>query len=203
MGVATGLAITNGLTSRRVHVDMFFEPSVGISAKKLDKLGMDIRSFREPLHEAVKTVMIPSIKKNFVVGGRPKWEGLAPTTVKRRTKEGYGGVKPILVRSGTLKRVAGQINIWTIGREVAMVTDLPDKAWYGKVHQAGNAGSPREEVYHYPQGHRGPAVATGETIGGDGEIPARPFIMVQTSDIPRIERVFDKWLGRKIRLAGL
>lgn len=205
MALSGGLAITNQLTSARVHVDMFFEPSVGISAKKLDKLGMDIRSFREPLHRSIKQVVIPSIRENFDVGGRPAWSPLEFLTSERRTKEGYGAEGPILVRTGTLRKVATQLNIWTIGREVAMVTDLPDKAWYGKVHQAGAtfsvgggsfAATPTQFLTW--QGKK-----MGQKDKAQGKIPARPFIMVQNSDIPKIELVFQLWLGERIKAAGL
>jgi phage gpG-like protein len=194
----SGLIITPSLLQRQVKVTLNFEPSVGIMARKIDKLGLDIRSFREPLKESIQKVMIPSIRRNFEAGGRPRWMGLAPITVKKR-----GSAKPVLIRSGALKRGATTLGIWTIDTEKAMILDLPDNIWYGKVHQAGYGGGEFEEVFHYPQGHHGPAVPTGETIGGDGAIPARPFIVVQQGDITKINMVFDRWLGRRIRAAGL
>src|SRR5690348_15723687 len=80
--------------------------------------------------------MIPSIRRNFDAGGRPRWTPLSENTIAARAAAGFGP-KPILVRTGLLRRTMGQQNIWTVDREKAYIQDLPDKIWYGKVHQAG------------------------------------------------------------------
>src|SRR6478609_7078686 len=108
--MASGLIITSGLTARQVtSVDLHFQPSVGILARKVDKLNLSIRSFKEPLHDSVKKVMIPSIRKNFDAQGRPAWTPLSAATVLRR-----GATGPILNRSGALRRTMGYLKIWTI-----------------------------------------------------------------------------------------
>lgn len=112
---------------------MDFSPSPAIIAASIDKLGMDIRSFREPLKRAIKEVMIPSFRQNFAQGGRPAWKPLSPVTVKLR-----GSAGPVLVRSGRLKRTMGQQNIWTVTKEHAVIRRLPQHSWYGHLHQAGN-----------------------------------------------------------------
>lgn len=69
-----GLILTPNLGQGQVRsVQMFFTPSMGIMARRVDKLGLDIRSFREPLKRAIRNVVIPSIAENFAVGGRPSW----------------------------------------------------------------------------------------------------------------------------------
>lgn len=110
-----------------------FRPSPAILARDVNKFGMDIRSFREPLKRAIKEVMIPSFKQNFAQGGRPAWKPLSSVTVKLR-----GSATPILVRSGRLKRTMGQQNIWTVTREAASIRKLPQHSWYGHLHQSGN-----------------------------------------------------------------
>jgi phage gpG-like protein len=200
MATVSGLSFAPGLMAHRVSIDMSFEPSIGISAKKLDKLGLDIRSFREPLRRSVKQVMAPSIRMNFDVGGRPPWEPLQQNTINRKK-----GNASILIRTGALRRVAGQLNIWTITNNMALVADLPQSVWYGKVHQAGFGGGATKQVVRVKN------IATGlytefeesNAEGGSGAIPARPFIVLQPEDVTKIEMVFAEWLDERIAAAGL
>lgn len=185
----SGLILTEQLTQRNVKVDLHFTPSVGILARKLDTLGANIKNFREPLKEAVRDVMIPSIRRNFDAGGRPKWVPLAAVTIARKR-----GDKRPLIRTGNLRRQMGYQKIWTIDREKAMITDLPQSVWYGKVHQAG-MGS-HEAFYD-------PVIRQHVNLGDDGAIPARPFVLIQRQDQIRINALFNRWLAREIRNAGL
>lgn len=119
----------------RIDVDMqfTFRPSLGLSARRLDRLGLDIRSMREPLKRSIQQVLAPSFRANFVAGGRPiPWEPLADFTVEQR-----GNSEPILVRSGLLMRTISQLSIWSIDMHKAALLDLPRKIWYGKLQQAG------------------------------------------------------------------
>ena len=198
MSVLSGLVITPTLTQHRVSIDMAFEPSIGIMARRIDKLGLDIRSFREPLRRAVKQVVIPSIRTNFDVGGRPSWAPLSPRTLEQKR----GRQK--LVESGKLRRVMGYLKIWDIDRDRAMITDLPQEVWYGKLHQGGFGGATITSpgVVNPLTGRRGPSIT--EFASGEGySVPARPFIMIQPEDEPQIERVFEEWLQERIVAAGL
>jgi phage gpG-like protein len=197
---AEGLIITPSLVQRQVRVTLNFEPSVGILARKIDKLGLNLKSFKEPLRESVKDVVIPSIRLNFDRGGRPKWRALSANTLAHKAKEGAGG-RGILIRSGALRRQMGYLNTWTINSEAAMITDLPDAVWYGKVHQAGYGGTTSFTVKNTATGQ---SETFTEEADSDGlSIPARPFVVLQRGDITKIHKVFDRWLGRKIRAAGL
>lgn len=133
----SGLSSTNFLGAGLAFIK--FEPSLGIAATRINKLGMDIRSFREPLTRAIKQVMMPSIRTNFDVSGRPAWEPLSEATWDMRAKMGYTG-GDILLLTGNLRQVSSQFNIWTITTTSATIRDLPQKIWYGKVHQAGYEG---------------------------------------------------------------
>lgn len=187
-----GLILTPRLNAQGMSaLDIHFEPAMIISARKVDKLGIDIRSFREPLKRSIQQVVIPSIRKNFDVGGRnPKWPALAPQTVKRK-----GGNSRPLIRTGKLRRTMGYLNIWTIDREKAFIQDLPDSIWYGKVHQAGAKGQ-FENFYD-------PVKKRKVNIGDDGAIPQREFVVLRRKDEIDIERVFEQWLEERIRHAGL
>lgn len=179
-------------------LEMQFEPSLGISAKKLQKFGLDIRSFHEPLKRAVQQVVIPSIRTNFDEGGRPPWEQLSEDTIRQK-----GTAGSILVRTGALRRTMGYFNIWTVNRQMAYLADLPANVWYGKVHQAGATFTPRQESSHVAAlSYRGTSVGGGGAAGGGGVIPARPFVMLQPGDFEAIERVFYEWLGERMVRAG-
>jgi phage gpG-like protein len=192
---AKGLKLDKGL------VNFAFKPSVGIVAKRIDILGLDIRSFREPLTESVKKVMIPSIQKNFQIGGRPGWEDLADYTQERREKEGFGASEPILVRKGTLQRNMGFLSIWTITPTFAAIKDLPERIWYGKVQQEGY-GSFAAVVRERGGDVKAALAGTGSRTDKAVHIPARPFVDIQPEDAGAIQDVFDKWLTRRALAAG-
>jgi phage gpG-like protein len=205
-------------------------PSVGIVAKDVDRLGLDIRSFREPLIKIVRLVMIPSIKKNFSSGGRPPWEPLAADTVKAR---GYSAW-PILERTGRLKRRATQLSIWDIGLTSATVRSLPSDVFYGYYHQAGGGGAGQHggasALLQHAPGSAGakaliakfvpraikelgasadPAHIHNRAVGllldaehGSWTLPQRQFIMWQSSDIPKMDLIFSQWMEERARKVG-
>lgn len=157
----------------RIDVDLklSFQPSIGLSARRMETFGIGIKSFREPLKRSIQQVLAPSFRKNFEAQGRPvSWEPLAEYSKERR-----GSSEPILERSGLLKRTIQQFNIWTVDQEKAAIVDLPSKIWYGKLQQAGHAG-----------------------LGDSAPMPARPFVLIQDpEDYDAIEEVFFRWLQER------
>jgi phage gpG-like protein len=210
-----GFPSVRGLRLHDGIVSFEFRPTLGVLARDVDKLGLDIRSFREPLTRAVKQVMIPSIKKNFDAQGRPGWEPLAEDTLLLRDRIGKTG--PILNRTGLLKRNMGYQTMWSITQEFAIIKDLPQRVWYGKVHQEGISSMRtrlRSEVQKAAK--KGIKLSPGaaakavqkqidhEILSGQAakhgrtNIPARPFVMFQDQDYDDIEEVFGKWLQERI-----
>jgi phage gpG-like protein len=193
-----------------------FKPSIGMLARDIDKLGIDIRSFKVPLMRAIKMVMIPSFRKNFEEQGRPSWEPMAEATEMLRERDGSSGA--LLNRTGKLKRVAQQQNIWTVTQESATIRDLPEKVWYGKVHQEGMGGMGSRVKKEVAKAARrgiklspGQAAAaaqksldrdilSGNTGGGGAtvNIPARPFIMFQDEDMDGVYEIFQLWLEERM-----
>lgn len=151
-------------------LEIEMEPSPFIIVASFDKMGQDIRSFKVPLQRAIKEVVAPSLQHNFEVGGRPSWAELLGTTVAKRRRKGYGPT-PILVQTGTLKRVSGQLNLWKIdGQEgVAQLADLPSRAWYGYIHQTG-----------------------------EGIWTSRPWAVIQADDEDGIQRIFEEWIEERV-----
>lgn len=173
------MANTRGLRVDRGLLVFDFKPSIGIVAKNVDRFGLDIRSFREPLKRSAQKVLGPSFQKNFDEGGRPQsWEPWSEATVEIRDRMGVVGGN-LMVRSGKLRRVAGQLNIWTITPTAATIKNLPDSVWYGRLHQAGFKSS------------------------AGWSFPARPFILIQTEDEDAIHKVFSDWLDERLARRGL
>jgi phage gpG-like protein len=153
-----------------------FKPSLASVKRDLDALGVDIRSFNEPLKRSIQQVLIPSFRANFDAQGRPAWAPYADTTIEFHQMLGIDMSKSLLVKTGALKRAAQQLNLWTITKESATFTSLPQGVWYGNIHQTGGKGGK----------------------GAGGVIPARPFIMFQDEDGDKIAEVFAKWLDERI-----
>jgi phage gpG-like protein len=225
-GMLTAAAIAGAVDKIRFdrHIESFkFNPSLGIVAKQLAALGEEFKDAREPLTKSITTVMMPSIKANFMSGGRPEpWEDLTYYTVKRRK----GSATPILVRTGALAAGASSLGIWSIGSTTAAVRDLPGKIWYGKVHQGGSAGSEfgagnwfdkykaAARKIEGPEASEDEVTKTAYKIfdkrvvhhgiapGGSSDIPARPFILFQDEDIDAIQVIFAEWVEEKAITVG-
>jgi phage gpG-like protein len=94
----------------------------------------------------------------------------------------------------------GQINIWTIGQDAAILKDIPARVWYGKIHQAGYGGSGSARS----AGGRSLADIVARALSGESggagthPIPARPFVVLHREDEENIIKVFEKWLGERI-----
>lgn len=163
------------------RVDIDFHPSPFIMAAQFNVLGVNVKSFREPLKRSIQRVLAPSFQTNFDVGGRPAWTPLSDYTLRVKSSKGYP--PDILIAKGTLQRVAGQLNIWTINGPAgeAYVDQLPQRAWYGALHQSGfNSRS-----------------------SFMGEVEARPWAIIQREDAGDIEEVFFEWIEERVDLAGL
>lgn len=205
------LASTNKLNAAGNLVSVEFRPSIAISATRLERLGIDIRSFREPLTRSVREVMVPSIRKNFDSGGRPAWSPLSDATLASRKAQGISGSE-ILVKSGALRKVATQINVWNVTSETASVRALPANVQYGYYHQAGAARSGRQTsgggarlTVAQMRERAGNSKLRGKKknsrAGGSssGAIPARPFFVIQPEDHKDIQKVFLKWFEERAR----
>jgi phage gpG-like protein len=212
MSSLSGLRTFDNVTSGMLGVNISFEPTTLITTKRIDKLGMDIRSFHEPLQRAVQQVIAPSILKNFDVGGRPAWEPLSQGTLDVRKRLSISGSSSPLMRTGLLRRTMGQLNVWSIGINTAMIRDLPSKVWYGAIHQAGaEQGTMKARIKKHGSAKKAlesilddqmHAMRTGKTMGSSfGGIPARPFVMLQDEDIDGIDKVFLDWFEERIARA--
>lgn len=203
-------SIYSGVRFDRVlYAGWSFQPAPGIVAKDIDRLGIDIRSYKEPLTKAIRLVMMPSIRKNFEQGGRPEpgWPPLAEYTIKVR-----GNAWPILVRSGALKKVASSFAIWTIGQTSASIREMPTKVWYGNIHQAGYGSI--GQIARKQLGPRASAQdiedramqlfmgATPASRQSKITIPQREFALFQDEDTEKIQEIFIDWMEERADRVG-
>jgi phage gpG-like protein len=196
-----GQSAADSILGRVVHEPlMWANPGIGgtsfniqakILAHDVDMLAVDIKSFRVPLKRSVAQVMIPSIRTNFDVGGRPRWQPLAQGTVDNRG----GSSEPILIRTGRLKRTATQKNMWyyysvTGGIFNAVEFDeqaLSKRVPYGVFHQYGAVG------WHSAMDKM--VLKAGGIPGGPSwELPSRMFVSMRPEDQVEIHAIFYQWL---------
>ena len=200
--VTSGLRINHGSTgiTPAMLPRITFSPTIGISTRRIDKLGADIRSFREPLKEAIQKVIIPSIRLNFDSGGRPAWVPLSAATLEIRKRFGIGGSK-ILVRTGALRRTLGTFQIWSVDTNQAILENLPASVSYGVIHQAGyGTRSTRQRMGTAGRSTKKGLIQVFKS-GSDNDgpyIPARPFVLLQPKDVTAIEAVFAEWLQKRV-----
>jgi phage virion morphogenesis protein len=139
-----------------------------------------------PLMRIIGSIIRTSVVRNFELEGRPQWAALSPITAKRRGAEG-----PILRRQGAAGGLMGSINIEASDGRVSVGTNKI----YAAVHQfgarAGSFGRKRVSVRrHTRRNRRGGtsevAAHSREMAFPWGDIPARPFLMVQPEDMQEI-----------------
>lgn len=177
--MVNGIRLRNGLTNAMlpegIGFELKFEPTIAIQAAGLRRFYREVGDLKVPLRNAARTVVRPSIRLNFEVGGRPPWEPLSEYTIDQKK----GNSRP-LIRTGHLRDVASSWQIWTFTENSATIRSLPSSAWYGNVHQKG----------HRKMGAG--AKSTGTYGIGYVNIPARPFITLQKSDEEKIVKIFER-----------
>jgi hypothetical protein len=179
-----------------------FEIQAQILAHDVDKLGVAIKSFKTPLKRVVEQVLIPSIQANFAAGGRPRWQPLAQGTIDNRK----GSAEPVLVRTGRLRRVATQRNMWwyitvTSGEINGVMFDqrqLEKRAKYGVFQQYGSTLAERigrSQAYHPLTSYQERNILYKRH---NWELPARPFVQMIGTETTEAQIVFYHWLVERV-----
>lgn len=151
-----------------IDIEWFPEPKV-VATQFYQLAGdVDVRSLKEPLKRSIQQVIAPAFRDNFAAGGRPKWTPLADATVRKK------GDNTVLVRSGKLKKRAGQLNLWTIDGVAGEA-------------RAENLGNAEYGVFHQNGAER-----------GNWSLPARPWAMLTAEEEQKVEEVFGAWLDERI-----
>lgn len=148
----------------------------GNAASKLREIG-DRVADTTPLMTMMGRHMMPSIRTNFLVGGRPTWEQLQTIVVgprgsrsqKYRRVQGRTRLGGPLVLTGDLRN-----HISFVAEKLDLIlTASPTPGVKGPVHQYG---------------------ATGAGRGHNVMIPARPYLVFQPEDIAWFKAAAEGWI---------
>ncbi len=158
---------------------------INLLKRDLQDLGRDLaskRNLRKPFERIRDEVMIPSIRKNFEVGGRPRWEPLSLATFQSGGFGGreafiasgaFGGRKP-LDKTGQMKRAATAKARFTIKGNEMTYGKWPEKRWFGPVHNLPD-------------------------LSERAQIPNRPFTLIQQEDKVAITEIMMEWVEDQVR----
>lgn len=194
----------------RLGYDIDIQPSPVLLAAEMLAVATSLDDFHTPLERCVKKIMMPSIRKNFDSQGRPSWAPLSQATLNRRKSSGQGVTNRILSRTGALRRRAASFKIWTIQKDAAFIQTVGEGSGgvpWAKLHQEGMEGSGgsigriiRNGIPQIPTA----VLRDGDQVveGYSGDIPARPFLVVQTEDEEAMEQEFDKWIAETFAANG-
>lgn len=127
-----------------ISIDPGFFRDIGAVLAAIDLLGEHLDDFDEPLTAALELVIIPSIAKNFEVGGRPKWAKLSTSWALRRIPG------PILIQTGAMFQSTQAVANWTVSDDSVQLDGLNIK--YAPFHQYGTRKMPaRPFVMYQPE----------------------------------------------------
>lgn len=119
----------------KITFDPKFFRDIGAIQAAIDLLGVKFHDFSEPLAASLELVILPSIRKNFDVGGRPPWQQLSEPY---RT---YRLPRPILIQSGALLQATQAIGNWRVDFNSIELTGI-DSVPYAAYHQGGTRRMP-------------------------------------------------------------
>jgi len=151
-----------------------------------------------PAMKLIGETVQASIQQNFEAGGRPqKWPDLSPQTKARRAKKNKWPGQ-ILVVSGIMKQITYQADrdrvTVTAGSKYAATHHFGAKRGeFGKVAQTiqSHVRNLRSGKKSKVRSHKRNAVLPW------GDIPARPFMMVQKEDWAEIHNILSRFLEMK------
>lgn len=172
------------ITRPSIELDVLNEQVIFFLQKDMQGLARDIFSrggLRELFEKCRDEVIIPSIDKNFEVGGRPPWEPLSPNTLgfkAGRESEflqafAEDKVRKPLVKTGQLRRAATAKKRFTIRNNRMTYGSWPNRRWFGQVHNI-------------------------ESIAEKAQIPWRPFSLFQREDLVAIQEIGEEWMTKKV-----
>jgi phage virion morphogenesis protein len=152
----------------------------------------------KPVMALIGEIVNESIQTNFEVGGRPEWAPLSPVTIANRKKlNKWPG--QILVRSGVRGGLMGSVSYKPMDDKVVIGTNKV----YAKVHQFGaKKGQFGQKTVHIPAHERSGKGTKRHKVRAHtrtmnipwGDIPARPFLMIQDNDWIKIKTKLENYI---------
>ncbi len=118
--------------------------ALALLSRDIQRLGNDLKGqtrMRGAWARVRDEVMIPSIRQNFDMEGRPsRWEPLSPVTHERAPSR-----VGILNVTGQLKRSATAKRRFKILKNEMTYGNWPERRWFGPVHDFGLGGVPQRQ----------------------------------------------------------
>lgn len=155
---------------------------INLLERDLQDLAESLRShgrLRQLFEKIRDEVLIPSFRKNFEVGGRPRWEPLSQITTGLgreafiATGAGTIGGRVPLTKSGQMKRAATAKARFIIRNNEMHFGNWPEKRWFGPVH-------------NLPE------------LSELAKVPNRPFTLMQKEDQVAIQEITGDWVEDRV-----
>lgn len=151
--------------------------------KDLQDLAHDLNNgtnLKQAFERIRDEVNIPSIEKNFEVGGRPRWEPLSPSTtglgkaafIESAASGNIGGRKP-LTKTGQMRRAATAKARFRIRRNEMHYGQWPSKRWFGPVHNLPD-------------------------LSKKAQVPNRPFTLIYPEDKVAAGEIMLDWVEDRV-----
>jgi phage gpG-like protein len=99
------------------------------------KVAANVTNFKPALLAIGKTVISPSVRKNFEAGGRPQWLPLAPSTIERKARAGAPDPSKVLVHSGRMASAAADSSAYQVTKDKLVAAPFATRYWV--YHQRG------------------------------------------------------------------
>lgn len=195
------------MASDDIRIDLESARALGV----LDRIG-GYTSHTAPLMSAIAGIMLDEVEENFAQLGRPRWLGLARSTVEgrvdahaRKVKGGY--LKSGRISSSVAARAASHRILQNSGRLAASITPASDahqaivgtNVVYAAIQHFGGKTRPHVIVPRHKR-----ALAFGghivKRVNHPGStIPARPFLVLGPTGEDRIVGAANAFLQTAIR----
>jgi phage gpG-like protein len=144
-----------------------------------------------PMMEEIAEIGVMSVRRNFEAGGRPKWAGHSPSTIKRR---GVGA--RVLIDRGMAGGLMGSIH----GKGFRDHAEISaNKEYAATMHFGARKGEFGTVAARIPSHKRKGRDVRGHTRMMRvpwGHIPARPFMSITDSDKADMMAVVGDYFGR-------
>lgn len=165
------------MTGTAITIDVDAKPVADILKRIKNRMG----SMR-PALENVGEIILESVRDNFELGGRPAWKPLSDRTLLTKKND------KILENKGWAGGLLGSIQP-DVGDDYVMVGT--DKE-YAAVHQFGMTGSVNVKAHTrvikkaFGKTLPSPVTVSVRAHSVSMDVPARPFLMIQSNDMVRI-----------------
>jgi phage gpG-like protein len=161
-----------------------------------------------PVMNQISGIMSDAVDENFAQQGRPRWLGLAPSTLQARTgrelakkpsgihKTGAWSIKlgQRVARSGRLLQASGRLAASIVPSHGATSATVGTNVVYAAIHQFGGTTKPHVIEPRFKKALAFGGIFAKRVNHPGSRIPARPFLMLTDGDERLIEEAMADYL---------